>query len=339
MDFHMKLVEDSIRYVFNILTNPDMPFSELHEFYFKMLYFYDRLELIIFANHLEGTDLIKNYSKFITESKIEMGFHKTTAKTKKTRPHKHKVLKEDHKYNAFLMSSLSKSSEIREFNLDRINNFIGKTRSSKGSSKSTHSLVEDMSMTKILKSTKRESIHKVFSNMLPVGHFLTEFIESASSNISIPKLYSPEDDADVSGKYINPWNAANEFVQHYEPVNIVENNIIIGYYEKHPNSIEIKFKLRSPIQKIEKKDDQRAIERGAACSTRKKEDLHQVAKSIKVSFKDKSIKDLCTDIKLELMGRELKERRKFKHMSAAERKTKKRIKWFYLHFESHSLSK
>jgi len=114
LDFHLRLVEEAIVYAFNILVNPTMVFSELHEFYFKMLYFYNSMDLILFADNLTGTKLSDDYKKYITKSKIKMpDIHKD---------HKVEIILEDHQYNAFLMSSVIKSTgSDTPFNINRLN--------------------------------------------------------------------------------------------------------------------------------------------------------------------------------------------------------------------------
>jgi hypothetical protein len=321
LDFHAKLVEDAIRYAFNILTNPQMAFSELHEFYFKMLYFYDRMELILFADHLEDTSLFNIYKPYVTKANINFGVHDV----KKER----KVLRENHQYNPFLMSSIVKSSSDRTFNIDRLNEFLGRKVSSKKNPR-----LEDM----VLKVDKPKAgkINKVFSNMLPVGHFLSSTMEQIGT-VAVPKIYIPEQDA----KGLNPWVRSTEFVQQNTPAGKeVENDIIVGYYEKSTGSIDVKFKLRPPAQKIVKHEDSRMIERGSACNTRKKEDLYAIATQLGLTKgkdapikEDSSIKDICQEIKLELMEREMQERRKFKHLTDEQRTKTKRVRWFYLHFE------
>ena len=74
------------------------------------------------------------------------------------------------------------------------------------------------------------------------------------------------------------------------------------------------------------------IERGSVCSTRKKEELHEIAKQLKIDIKGVSIKELCDLIKFELMYRELKSRREARKTNA-----KKRVRWFYLHFENQGM--
>lgn len=298
VDFHSKLIEDSIKYAFSILTNSTLVFSELHEFYFKMLYFYDRLDLILFANHLEDTKLIEHYKKYITDADLKIDVY-----DKNNHDHDIEVIAQ-YKYNPFLMSSILKSGSTRTFNINRLNNFLGNRA-----------------------KQNDDNITKVYSNMLPVGHFLNSSLEG-NTMLSVPKIYLP----DLESKSY-PWFRAYDFVQQ-QKVPDIENEIIIGYYEKNPTGIDIKFKLRPPNHKIVMHDDSRLIERGSACNTRKKEDLIKIYHDLGMSGIDQdniNIKSICNDIKLELMNREMKERRKVKHDE-----NYKRIRWFYLHYEIQS---
>ena len=315
LEFHARLVEDAIRYVFNVLTNPHMSYSELHDFYFKMLYFYDKLDMILFADHLEDTQLINNYKPYITSAKIKVPDVHYAAEGKKVR---YEILQEDHKYNAFLMSSITKSTGSSiPFNIERINAFIDQSRSSAGYTKternSKASIEDDI---KKARAGKKQNIIKVFSNMLPVGHFLAR---EGVIGVVIPRVYKPDD----------TWSLATEFIEQVEDKNAVENDIIVGYYEKNPTGIDVKFKLRPPAHKIVKHTDSRMIERGSVCSTRKKEELYEIAKELDIDVKSISIKELCDFIKFELMHREIKSRRE-----ARKKNSSKRIRWFYLHFEN-----
>lgn len=289
LDFHAHLIEDAIKYVFSVLTNPKTEHSELHDFYFKMLYFYDKLDMILFADLLED-----KYRDYITKAKIKVPDIKYGK-------HKYEILKEDHKYNAFLMTSMIKSTgSSPEFNIDRLNALIDQSRdpASKGS----------------------KSITKVFSNMLPIGHFLSKSGQTVGA--VIPRLYDPVTDS---------WNLATEFIEKYS-VTDVENDLIVGYYEKNPTGIDVKFKLRPPVHKIVKHTDSRMIERGSVCSTRKKEELFEIAKSLSITLDTMSIKEVCDLIKFELMYREIQSRREAHHKGAS-----KRVRWFYLHFEQQPL--
>lgn len=132
-----------------------------------------------------------------------------------------------------------------------------------------------------------------------VGHFLEQ----------VPKIWSP-----IQGKWI--------YIPEMERGGSgrKENDIIVGYLEKFPNTLDVKFKLRSPIHKIKKNTDIRIIERGSVCSTKKKEEIIAITKSLDLPPVPK-IRDLCENIKLELLSRELQSIK-----SGGPR-------WFYLHFE------
>lgn len=287
MDFHSHLIEDAIQYVFSILTNVKEPRSELHEFYFKMLYFYDKLDMIVFADMVP-----EKYKDYISKAKLKIPDIHAGKK-------KYEILKEDHKYNAFLMTSIVKSAteSSSDFQIDRLNAFIDESRSPE---KNDHS---------------GKQIVRVFANMLPVGHFLTKGV-----GVSIPRLYDPEE---------NTWNLSTDFIEKHQ-VEGIENDLIVGYYEKNPTGIDVKFKVRPPIHKITKHADSRMIERGSVCSTHKKEELFAIAKSLDINLDNVSIKEVCDLIKHELMYREIQSRRKAQH-DPSKRKT--RVRWFYLHFE------
>jgi hypothetical protein len=118
---------------------------------------------------------------------------------------------------------------------------------------------------------------------------------------------------------------------------MIENDIIIGYYEKNMTGIDVKFKIRPPVQKITIHSDSRMIERGAACQTRKKDELVELAGKLGLKDLGSTVTEICQSIKLELMDREMHERRKVQHMAPATRKKYKQIRWFYLHFEPQLL--
>lgn len=101
-----------------------------------------------------------------------------------------------------------------------------------------------------------------------------------------------------------------------------ENEIIIGYFETVDDSA--KFKLRSPVQKIDVKKatrgqvtiaDTRLIERGIVCTTKSKTELLSIISKLGISASklDRSeirIKSLCYIVMRHLIDRELRERSK-----------------------------
>lgn len=315
-EFHKKLAEDSIRYVFNILTNPSMPYSELHEFYFKMIYFYDKIDMIVFATEIEGTKMEATYKPYLTRGRIKI----PSSVSYKGR--KIEILEEDNKYNHFLMSSIIKSSETSEpFNIDRINAFINKERPADKQIKRTKPSRLAGEHDRPMRIKPPKVINKVFSYMLPIGHFInTEY-----GNASTPFLYIPDRDM---------WEASRVFVEHQgkSAANSVENDLVIGYYERSPNKINLQFKTRTPIHLMTAHDDTRMKERGSTCTTRKKHELDVIIKQLGIKLLGtENVKDICNLIKLELLNRELRERRRW-HKSGVDG-DKKRIRWFYFHFE------
>lgn len=301
LDFHIHLVEDAIRYVFNLDINTSAPISELHTFYFKMLYFYDQLEMILFADQL-GAKQAAQYAQYTSAPDPQYTLHVPSDNEKKE-------YEKYHKYDAFLISAIFKSSGEKKFNIDRLNAFLGKRLSGIGNK---HIRFEDVDIDKLLKNVKIPSKpHKVPANMLPVGHFLTE--------TSMPKIFMPPDS----------WVISDFAVAQMPHESERENDIIVGYYERNPTGLDLKFKTRSPVQKMVKHEDSRLAERGSVCNTRHKDEILADAKSlgIKNLTKDASIKDMCNAIKLELMRREMVERSK--KLSAGESHTR----WFYMHFE------
>ena len=310
VDFHNKLLEDCIVYAFNILTDINYAFSELHEFYFKMLYFYDKLDLIIFANHLEQTKYYEYYKKYITKENIKI--------TRQTDKKQKEIIKEDNQYNAFLMSSIIKTNEPINFNIARLNDFIAQENHNKN--------IKEIPLVK-----KNVIIRKVYSNILPVGHLLNTSDETGFI-LSVPKIYIPEIESNRNWMKIHDLGKSTEVLEK-------ENDLIIGYYEKNPIGIDSKFKLRLPSHKTKIYEDTRLIERGIVCNSKKKEELIDLIKKLNIKHDSEvSVKSLCDIIKLELMNNEITERRKYRHMTQEEKKKYKRIKWFYLSYESQIIS-
>lgn len=306
MDFHIRLVQDAIRYAFNILTNPDMRFSELHTFYFKVLYFYDKFDLIVYCSDVVDTSLAKTYDAYILSSKARA----TQKKIDLTA------------YNAFLMSSINKSAGLsKAFNMNRLDDYLGRVKTPESLSTRPYvmkNIVDDTSWI-----PKPKKISKVPHHMLPIGHLIS-FVGDAVS----PVLYNPN------------WRESKEARQEWQHVpqfsavlNDIgqekENDLMVGYYDQNPNSIELRFKLRAPIHKMVKHIDTRMQERGSVCNTRKKDDLLRIATSLNLDLKDDPpIASLCNTIKLELMRREIAERR-----IAHKKSNYTRLRWFYFHFE------
>jgi hypothetical protein len=317
IDFHIRLVQDAIKYCFNIMVDPNMQFSELHSFYFKLLWFYDRFDLILYASDLDGSNLQNIYKPYITNTNIKYGIH--GRKINKTlKPSEFKGV---NRLNAFLQQSRAKSAGLsKPINLEKLNEFLGRTKTPAAA----RSLARDgkrVERDPAWREPNRKVINKVFANLLPVGHFLNtnEFIHT----VSIPIMYNPDFKNVIGSK---EWEPKNEFASTVISGTTKENDLLIGYYDKNINSVELKFKLRQPVHLIERHDDSRMQERGSACGTRKKEELHEIMKKLGIKEHEDNIRSMCDNIKLELMKREILEHKK---------PVGQRVKWFYFHFENH----
>ncbi len=146
---------------------------------------------------------------------------------------------------------------------------------------------------------KQPGKKSVRADILPVGHFLG----------SQPRFFID-----------NEWITCPEY---FKLSDFKENDYLVGYEERQDDFIDIKFKIRSPIQHIKKHADQRFIERGSACITKSKPQLLEICKKLSIPYNPKdNTYELCDRIKMELMTREMKAR-------AANTK----IRWFYMFFE------
>ena len=63
-NFHLQLIEEIIDYFFNLYTDQNYKVSVNHDFYLKLLYFYNKFNIIIFANKADQ-DLLDIYGKYI----------------------------------------------------------------------------------------------------------------------------------------------------------------------------------------------------------------------------------------------------------------------------------
>jgi hypothetical protein len=149
------------------------------------------------------------------------------------------------------------------------------------------------------------SAKKINADLLPVGHFLSK----------IPRFFVPA---------LGGWINDPTFVEKNEQLK--ENDIIIGYDDRSKTGMSIKFKIRSPVQKIKQSRDNRLIEKGSICSTKSKEYLRALATKLDISEDDTlNVDTLCAKIRSKLIYFELKERIK-----------KSKIKYFYFVYENHT---
>jgi hypothetical protein len=271
IDFHVMFIERCIEYVFNSWTDWSTTKSEYHEFYFKMLYHYDILGLVIFA-HTAKAFIYKIYTRYLTN----------------TNPAKYT----DKKINDAINNNKSATRDKQSILNDLARNI------SKNSCEWCPQITRELYDQSLSKSLQRFSIvksaHKqkdivpVSADLLPVGHFLQR----------VPKFYHPD----------RGWFASPEYIR--DNTQWVENPIIIGYTTKSKTGIHMRFKLRKPVQFIKKFADARLSEKGSMCSTRSKPYLFDMCKKLGIQLPPgkPSITIMCSEIKARLMYLEMLER-------------------------------
>jgi len=67
-DFHLNMIQEIIEYFFNLYTNSTYPINVNHNLYTNLLYFYNKFNIIMFANKLDK-ELTELYSKYIISTK------------------------------------------------------------------------------------------------------------------------------------------------------------------------------------------------------------------------------------------------------------------------------
>lgn len=274
VSFHQSFVEELIKYVFSLWTNPNITAkSEMHEFYFKMLYYYDLMGLIIWA--ATAKDFIKElYKPYLLPVSARDKVEET--------PEIHSI-----------KMSLSRTHPGESIK-------ISKTEFLETLKRSMTLLAERAKLGK--KKKQPTMVVKADPKLLCIGHFMG----------NVPRFFHPDKD----------WFESPEYVQRTQ--DFKENEIIIGYYEKSGTGLRVKFKIRTPIHKIEKHKDIRMIEKGSICTSNSKEYLIEIAKKLKITIPDKiNVPNLCQEIESRLQLNELQERKK-----------KSNIKWFFSFWET-----
>lgn len=273
--FHVKFIEECIEYVFNIWTNPNIVKHKFHDFYFKMLYYYDLMSLVLWA-YTAKPKVFRNYAKYAIPVKAKDIKLKTLdlydARPQDVSPDDNSDLATSGVIN-LLKSSFNKTSNRwipQEFR------------------KEYNNLLENSHQLFIGRRKKSRSVTKVSAKLLPIGHYISKF----------PRLYSPDK---------NGWIEDPTYAQTNKRWK--ENSIIIGFEERSATGMHIRFKLRRPIQNIKTYRDKRLIHKGTVCSSLSKERLTSIAKKLDVVLPRKTnVVDLCSLIKSKLIRKELLER-------------------------------
>jgi len=331
--FHIKLLEECIEYVFNAWTSPDIIKSDNHNFYFKMLYYYDLLQLVIWAYTCKPK-IFNNYTKYAIPFKAKDIKLKALEKYEKARDYEEEERNRKNTRRREIRNIKKKGKKLDKYQ-ERIvfknvavysnedisppensdlnsNGIINLLKSSINNSSNVwipenfremyNDILTEVDNLFDDRKKKNKYINKVLAKYLPIGHYIEQF----------PKLYLPE----------KGWNEDSTYAQSEQE--FIENDIIIGYDEKTKTGIHTRFKIRKPIQTIKKYKDIRLIEKGSVCKSKSKSDLKKVALLLNAQVPDKiNVDELCSLIRTKLIRAELK-----------ERIAKSNIKYFYFHYEN-----
>jgi superfamily II DNA or RNA helicase len=275
--FHIKFIEECIEYVFKVWTDPLILKDPMHDFYFKMLYYYDLMSLIMWA-HTAKNSIFKDYINYAIPVKAKNIKLKTLIKYENRKEELDDISPDDTSDLAtsgvinLLKSTFNRTSNMwipQEFRQE-FNNTINKSLS----------LFEG-------RKKRIKQITKIDANLLPIGHFISKF----------PRIYHP----------VKLWDENPTYMQN--EIEYKENDILIGFDERSSTGVHIRFKIRNPIHNIKKYKDNRQTEKGTVCKSKSKTFLKTVAKKLGAIIPDKiNVDDLCVIIKSKLVRLELKER-------------------------------
>ena len=161
VDFHIRFIEDVIVYIFNIWTNNRSKKSNMHGFYFKILYYYDLIDNVIFASTVSG-DLYNIYEDYVLPSDLDKENPNVKSKDLTLKRDKRNMMN-------LIANNISKSSCMWCPN-------ITKKLFERNLSKSLYRFKSVKKISKI-----NNNIIKTDANMLPIGHFIGKY----------PRFYIP----------------------------------------------------------------------------------------------------------------------------------------------------
>ena len=276
-NFHIKFIEECIEYVFRAWTDPTVEKHEMHDFYFKMLYYYDLMSLVMWA-YTSKARVFKDYSKYAIPVKASDIKLKAMTKYDNRKDELADISPDD-------TSDLATSGVI-----NLLKSTFNRTSNIWIPSEFRQQYDETLNKSLALfegRKKKNKSITKVSADLLPIGHYISKF----------PRIYIPEKGWDE-----NPTYLQNE-------IEYKENDILVGFDERSNTGVHIRFKIRKPIHNIKKYKDSRQTEKGTVCKSKSKEYLRDAAKQLGALVPDKvNVEDLCVMIRSKLIRLELKER-------------------------------
>lgn len=273
LEFHHNFLRDCISYAFGVLTIENYKLSENHEFYFKMLTFYDRMELLVFAdmiadhNNADLEKIYKLYEKFVDfNNKIEDNYV------------------QQKELGRFMMTSITKSQYGSTFNIDNLNNYLAE---------------------KNMELNKKGKTIKPGAFMVPIGILIDNNDEIGKNKLYID-FWDP-----ITESWNKCYNFVPFYIDG-EKYTETENDIMIGYQGRDKGMLNFRFKIRAPSINLSQYTDNRKIPKGNTCNSFTKDQLKELAEKLNI-VSNASIKDYCNSIRTELLRREIQEKRKLHH--------------------------
>jgi hypothetical protein len=337
--FHSKFLEECIEYVFGYWTDKNIKKHAYHHFYFKMLYYYDLLSLVMWAytckphvfkyyekyvntvkandikmkalekynerQYLEGKpkESVEDIKNDIKKIKKDKKLAKADKRSKKSKidPNNKEMPKNKEEEEEYKEIELFNNSDVASSGIiNLLKTSINRTSNYWVPAEFREQYEQTLEQVEELRQ-KRLSNKKASALHVPIGHYIGKF----------PKIYDPE----------RGWNEDPTY-NHSEEA-FIENDTIIGYDERSKMGVHVRFKIRNPIQNIKKYTDVRMIEKGSVCKSKSKPQLFEIAKKLGIKISDKlNVDELCVLIRSKLIRNELK-----------ERIAKTNTKWFYFHYE------
>ena len=309
-DFHQILLEESIIYAFTLWTTGFIPKSSdksgetMHDFYFKMLAYYDLIGLVIWASTAKKSVLTK-YQLFITKpiKLYKLDLHKKASISMSQLG----IADEYADQSSTGSDSSDSDNELNKADIIRIlKSSIRKSRCDWLPNDQKRRFYKSLSATIELSHDQAKVYAKkgVPANLLPIGHFMKK----------IPKFYHID-----SG-----WYEVPDYINNTQ-VRWKENPIIIGYDERSRTGVHVRFKIRNPIQNVKQYKDTRKIEKGSVCTSKSKEYLFDIARQLKIDIPGRlNVGTLCDIIRARLIRNEIE----------ARKSIDSNVKWFYHYFDN-----
>lgn len=275
-EFHAMLSEECIKYVFDHWTKSKPVYSpEYHDFYFKMLAYYNLIGVIVWVN---------NAKDFVASHYTE---YTIAPKTKLAESDVVRIL----------------ASTINNWIPEEANHYLAQSMDIKNkiNRKFHYHSGESKVSEKVSEKESKVNGNRAPADQLPIGQTIS----------AVPRFYMFGD---------LEWSEVPNYIDRSK-IKWVENSII-GYDEKSPSGVHIRFKLRNAING-KMSTDTRKIERGTVCSSKSKEYLMGIIKKLGGKIPGKqNVGNLCSIIRRLLINKEI-----------IERKKSSNIKYFYHYFD------